>query len=65
MITDDDVIELLSALVRIPSVNPAFRQPNDPPEWFGEAAVGHGSPVGWPAWAWNRSWTRSCPAAPT
>jgi acetylornithine deacetylase len=41
MITDDDVIELLSALVRIPSVNPAFRQPNDPPEWFGEAAVGH------------------------
>ena len=41
MITDQDVIELLSALVRIPSVNPAFRQPNDPPEWFGEATVGH------------------------
>lgn len=41
MITDEDVIELLSALVRIPSVNPAFRQPGDPPEWFGEAAVGH------------------------
>ncbi|WP_027133782.1 M20 family metallopeptidase [Geminicoccus roseus] len=41
MITDDDVIELLSALVRIPSVNPAFRQANDPAEWFGEAEVGH------------------------
>ncbi|HEX2526068.1 MAG TPA: M20/M25/M40 family metallo-hydrolase [Geminicoccus sp.] len=40
MITDDDVIELLSALVAIPSVNPAFRQPNDMDEWFGEEAVG-------------------------
>ena len=39
MITDDDVIELLSALVAIPSVNPAFRQAGDPAEWFGEAAV--------------------------
>ena len=39
MIGADDVIELLSALVAIPSINPAFGQPGDPPEWFGEARI--------------------------
>ena len=33
------VTELLSRLVEIPSVNPAFRQPGDPDQWFNEARV--------------------------
>ena len=36
-ISDADVVELLSSLIAIPSVNPAFRQAGDPDEWFGEA----------------------------
>ena len=40
MIGHRDVEELLSALVAIPSINPAFRQDGDPNAWFGEAAVG-------------------------
>ena len=31
---------LLSSLVAIPSVNPAFRQPGDDAGWFNEAALG-------------------------
>ncbi|SNB77919.1 acetylornithine deacetylase [Arboricoccus pini] len=33
------VAALLSDLVAIPSINPAFRRPDDPPEWFGEARM--------------------------
>lgn len=36
-ISEADVVDLLASLVAIPSVNPAFRQPGDPDEWFGEA----------------------------
>ncbi|MEQ9692081.1 MAG: hypothetical protein RLO48_20400, partial [Bauldia litoralis] len=32
--------DLLAALVAIPSVNPGFRQPGDPDDWFNEARVG-------------------------
>ena len=34
-----DVVALLGDLVAIPSVNPAFRTPEAPAEWFGEAAM--------------------------
>ena len=34
-----DVVALLSDLVAIPSVNPAFRTTEAPAEWFGEAAM--------------------------
>lgn len=35
-ISEADVVDLLSRLVEIPSVNPAFRQPGDPEDWFNE-----------------------------
>jgi succinyl-diaminopimelate desuccinylase len=38
-IPDSDVVDLLSRLIAIPSVNPAFRQPGDPEHWFGEAKL--------------------------
>ncbi len=34
-----DAAALLGGLVAIPSVNPAFRTPDAPAEWFGEAAM--------------------------
>lgn len=34
-----DATDLLSALVRIPSVNPAFRHLGDPQDWFGEEGM--------------------------
>ncbi|EAR51295.1 hypothetical protein OG2516_17740 [Oceanicola granulosus HTCC2516] len=34
----DRIVELLSALVAIPSINPAFRQPDEAGDAFGEAA---------------------------
>src|SRR5271170_5008114 len=34
-----DVVALLGDLVAIPSINPAFRTPDAPAEWFGEAAM--------------------------
>ncbi|MCB8881242.1 M20/M25/M40 family metallo-hydrolase [Acidisoma cellulosilytica] len=36
--TDDATARLLSRLVEIPSINPAFRAEGDPPSWFGEKA---------------------------
>ena len=45
-ITDADVVELLSGLVAIPSINPAFRQAGDPDHWFGEARAA-GFVAGW------------------
>jgi succinyl-diaminopimelate desuccinylase len=38
--SDQDVVALLSDLVAIPSVNPAYRAGGDPDAWFGEAAAG-------------------------
>ncbi len=38
-ISRHDVAELLSALVTIPSINPAFRREGQPPDWFGEAPL--------------------------
>ena len=38
-ISRHDVAELLSALVAIPSINPAFRREGQPPDWFGEAPL--------------------------
>jgi succinyl-diaminopimelate desuccinylase len=38
-ITRDDVASLLTDMVAIPSINPAFRKPGLPAEWFGEARV--------------------------
>lgn len=35
----DDAAALLASLVAIPSVNPAFRTPDAPDGWFGEAAI--------------------------
>jgi acetylornithine deacetylase len=35
---DGDTARLLSRLVEIPSINPAFRAEGDPDAWFGEAA---------------------------
>ncbi|HEX3982140.1 MAG TPA: M20/M25/M40 family metallo-hydrolase, partial [Acidisoma sp.] len=35
---DEAATRLLSRLVEIPSINPAFRAEGDPPEWFGEQA---------------------------
>src|SRR5690606_12368761 len=32
----EDVVQLLSAMVAIPSVNPFYRKPDQPPQWFGE-----------------------------
>lgn len=39
MTSRDDVATLLAALVAIPSVNPSFRKPGLPDEWFHEARV--------------------------
>jgi succinyl-diaminopimelate desuccinylase len=39
MINDTEAATLLRRMVAIPSINPAFRQPGDPDEWFGEAAM--------------------------
>jgi succinyl-diaminopimelate desuccinylase len=38
--SEADVAALLSELVAIPSVNPAFRGEGEPDDWFGEAALG-------------------------
>jgi succinyl-diaminopimelate desuccinylase len=38
-ITRDDVAGLLSDMVAIPSINPAFSRPDLPAEWFGEERV--------------------------
>ena len=38
--SDADAAALLSELVAIPSVNPAFRREGEPDHWFGEAALG-------------------------
>jgi succinyl-diaminopimelate desuccinylase len=38
-ISDAAVVDLLSALVAIPSVNPSFRVGGEPDEWFNEARV--------------------------
>jgi acetylornithine deacetylase len=38
-ITRDDVARLLADMVAIPSINPAFRRPDSPGEWFGEARM--------------------------
>ena len=45
-LSDAAAADLLAALVRIPSVNPAFRQPGDPDDWFNEARVA-GFVAGW------------------
>jgi succinyl-diaminopimelate desuccinylase len=37
--SEADAAALLAGLVAIPSVNPAFRTPEAPAEWFGEAAM--------------------------
>lgn len=37
---------LLTALVAVPSINPAFRRPDLPAEWFGEAALAE-AVAGW------------------
>ena len=39
-ISEGDAATLLSELVAIPSVNPAFRREGEPDHWFGEAALG-------------------------
>ena len=39
-VSDQDVVALLSDLVAIPSVNPAYRAGGDPDGWFGEGAAG-------------------------
>jgi acetylornithine deacetylase len=36
---EEEAAALLGSLVAIPSVNPAFRTPGAPAEWFGEAAI--------------------------
>ncbi len=38
-VSEADVLTLLSELVAIPSVNPAFRRDGEPDHWFGEAAL--------------------------
>jgi len=38
-ITREDVATLLSDMVAIPSINPAFHKPELPADWFGEKAV--------------------------
>jgi succinyl-diaminopimelate desuccinylase len=43
---DAATADLLAALVRIPSVNPAFGQPGDPDEWFNEGRMA-GFVAGW------------------
>jgi succinyl-diaminopimelate desuccinylase len=35
-ISEEEVTALLTALVAIPSVNPAYRRADEPPDWFGE-----------------------------
>lgn len=37
---EQDVAALLSDLVAIPSINPAFRMQGDPEHWFGETSLG-------------------------
>ena len=39
-ISEDEAAKLLAALVAIPSVNPHFRLPGDPYDWFDEARAG-------------------------
>lgn len=38
-ITREDVARLLADMVAIPSINPAFRKPDLPAEWFGEKRI--------------------------
>jgi acetylornithine deacetylase len=38
-INRDEVARLLGDMVAIPSINPTFQTPDQPPEWFGEAQV--------------------------
>lgn len=38
-ITEADAADLIGRMVAIPSVNPAFRQPGDPDDWFDEARM--------------------------
>lgn len=39
-VAEAEVLTLLSELVAIPSINPAFRRDGEPEHWFGEAALG-------------------------
>ena len=63
-VAEAEALALLSELVAIPSINPAFRRDGEPENWFGEAALaGHVA-------EWRRRIgldarsIRSCPTGP-